>query len=714
MDLNTNVEQLSAVGKTVAKRLARLNIKTARDLLYYFPFRYEDYRDIVKIKDLRDKQTATVRAKVDFISNKRSWKKKRIITEALVSDDTGSMRVVWFGQPFITKNLDSGQDVFLSGKIKEDMLGSQMVGPAYEKATATMPDHGKNRLETVHTARLIPIYPLTANITQKQIRFLVSQVIGLSDKIDEWLDRSILEHADLIPIGHAIRGIHFPIDENDFKQSSDRLKFDELFHLQLKAQISRREKSKLKANPLAFKEKQIKNFVKSLPFTLTKPQKISSWEILQDLGRSVPMNRLLSGDVGSGKTVVAVMAILNTVLNNSQAVLMAPTEILAVQHYKSVSNLLGKSHTIGLYTQSEIELDNRKLPVTKSARKKQFLSLLKSGDIKICIGTHALLSETVDFKKLGLVIVDEQHRFGVEQRKTIKEKHKGAHFLSMTATPIPRSLALLFYGDLDISIINELPPGRRPIITRVVELKNRNKAYDFIAKQIKCGRQIFVVCPLIEEKIIDNCSEDYDSTAYGDLSVYGEKKTVMNEYKKLSEKIFPNFKINYLHGKMKPIDKQKAMDEFKNHLIDILVSTSVVEVGVDIPNASVMMVEGAERFGLAQLHQFRGRVGRSSHQSYNFLFMEKSSEKAVRRLDYFEKNSDGFKLAEKDLQMRGPGEVFGFQQSGKMNLRLARLTDRDIIKKARDCARLVMDNQGKYKMLIRSLLGSEKQAVHFE
>jgi ATP-dependent DNA helicase RecG len=547
------------------------------------------------------------------------------------------------------------------------------------------------------------MYPLTANLTQKQVRFLVSHVADLAKDIDEWLPSQILEKQDLILLSQALRGIHFPIDDIDLKKSTERLKFDELFLLQLKAELSRQEKILQKAPVIEFKEAEIKEFVKSLSFVLTKTQKISAWEILQDLGKPNPMNRLLSGDVGSGKTVVSGIAMCNSALNGYQSALMAPTEILALQHYSTLIGLFGNKLRIGLLTQSQFSIYftpfkkyNFQSSIKSGIRqKKEFLEKLRKGDIDILVGTHALLSEGVEFKNLGLVVVDEQHRFGVGQRKDMKEKGEGTHFLSMTATPIPRSLALMVYGDLDVSIINELPPGRKPILTRLVEPINRNKAYDFIRKQVQQGRQVFVVCPLIEEK---------DESG---------KKSVMSEYEKLSKIIFPDLKIGYLHGKLKSAEKEEIMNKFKNNEINILVSTSVVEVGVDIPNASLMMIEGAERFGLAQLHQFRGRVGRSIHQSYCFLFVGNESPKAMERLRFFEKNSDGFKLAEKDLEMRGPGVVYGTAQSGLMNLRLAKLTDRDIIKKARDSAQAVINNLDKYPKLINKVKEWENN-VHFE
>jgi len=692
MDFSTKIEKLTSVGQTTAKRLQKLGINNANDLLYYFPFRYEDYRLFVKISDLKDGQTATIKGKIELIANKRSWRKRKIITEALVTDESGTVRVVWFGQPFIAKNLRQGEEIFLSGKIKEDMMGAQMAGPVYEKAT------GKN----THTGRLAPMYPLTSGLTQKQIRFLVSQVIGLANQTEEWLPADFLKRFNLIPLSEALGMIHFPENEDDLNQSVARLKFDELFLLQLKAEMARAGRSEERAPELVFQEKQIKEFVDSLPFILTKTQKISAWEILQNIGGVKPMNRLLSGDVGSGKTVVAGLAMFNAGLNHCQSALMAPTEILAIQHYQTLRKILGDKMSIGLLTQSQALINDQKLSASsKHKKRKYFEDNLAGGQIDIAVGTHALLSENIKFKQLGLVVVDEQHRFGVEQRKAIKLKGRNVHFLSMTATPIPRSLALLLYGDLDISLISELPAGRRAILTRLVEPINRFKAYDFIRGQIKKGRQVFVVCPLIEEK------------ETGAIIGISEKKSVMAEYKKLSTEIFVDLSVDFLHGKMPAEQKNAVLKSFRDQKIDILVSTSVIEVGLDMPNASVMMIEGAERFGLAQLHQFRGRVGRSTHQSYCFLFMENESPKAMNRLKFFEKNNNGFKLAEKDLENRGPGEVYGTAQSGLKDLRLARLTDYDIIKKARQAAQEIMAAPERYKGIFNKFKRF-KETAHLE
>ncbi len=692
MDLSTSVSQLNRVGKVLVKKLNNLGIKTAQDLLYYFPFRYDDFRKVVMIKDLKSDETVTVSGRVNLIASRRSFKTRKIITEALIEDETGAVRVVWFNQPYITRVLKIGDGISLSGKVSLDMLGAQFVSPVYEKI-------GKK--ETTHTARLVPVYPLTAGLTEKQLRFLISQVLPLVSKIPEWLPNDILEGEDLIPIGNAIKGLHFPTDEKDLAECLRRLKFDELLSLQIHSAIERSRREKEKAPVIKFQEKEIKEFVDRLPFTLTKSQKISAWEILGDLGKGHPMNRLLSGDVGSGKTVVAALAGYNTALNGLQTVFMVPTEILASQHFNSLNQLFsGTPVKIGLLTRSQAKISGEvgDEDISFAKQKKQVFENINNGRVTLVVGTHALLSENISFRNLGLVVVDEQHRFGVEQRKALKEKtavKTKPHFLSMTATPIPRSLALTVYGDLDLSVINELPVGRKSIITRVVESSNRVKAYDFIRAQVKSGRQAFVVCPLIE-----------------DTNLGSEKKSVLTEYEKLSKQIFPDLRVGYLHGKMLGKEKEEVMSKFKNGTIDILVSTAVVEVGVDIPNASVMMIESAERFGLAQLHQFRGRVGRSIHQSYCLVFSENGSSSVLERLNFFEKNLDGFKLAEYDLSKRGPGVVYGIEQSGQMDLKLATLGDREIIKDARVWALKIVENPKNYPQILKGFKKMDR--VHWE
>ena len=685
MNLKSQISSLEKVSPVIAKKLKKIDLHSVADLLFHLPFRYEDYQGVINVKDLKEGTAASIVGKVELIANRRSFKSRKMMTEALVSDASGSLRIIWFNQPYVLKILKPGSEWQFSGVVKADMLGPQLVGPLFEKPLP---------VQTV-SAKLLPVYSSTAGLSQKLLRFLVEQALLFLKNIPDWLPEFILEDYDLLPLSAALNGIHFPADENDLKNSTKRLKFDELFLIQLKSELARRSRSAELAPTLNFKEKEIKEFVAKLPFALTQSQKLAAWEILKDLSKNVPMNRLLSGDVGSGKTVVAAMALYSAVLNGYQSALLAPTEILARQHFESLSRLFANLDIpVCLYTRSQYLKNEAEENIESKSLKKEISQHIKDGQIAIAIGTHALLSDKIEFKKLGLAIVDEQHRFGVGQRQDIKQKGKGAHFLSLTATPIPRSLALTLYGDLDLSVIPEMPVGRKVIMTRLVQPINRQKAYDFIRQQIKQGHQAFVICPLIE----DNSDE---------------KKSVLQEYKKLSEEIFPDLKVDFLHGRLKSAEKELAMEKFKNNQTNILVSTSVVEVGVDIPNASVMMIEGAERFGLAQLHQFRGRVGRSVYQSYCFVFTDNATEKTLDRLQFFEKNNSGYKLAEKDLETRGPGEVYGTEQSGTDQLRLAKLTDLELIKMARSAATEAANRLDKLPLLKQKLKEFDEK-VHLE
>ncbi len=675
--LTTPVSELHRVGKNLEKKLNVLGIIRAQDILFHFPFRYEDYRSVVPIANVMPGVDLTIKGTIELIANKRSPRKRTMITEAVVRDETDVIRVIWFGQPFIAKILKVGDEVYLSGAIKEDVFGTHMTSPAYERV--------REDKQATHTARIVPMYPLTSGVTQKQMRFLVEQVLPLAEQITEWIPHSILVENKLITLSEAIQKIHFPENHEERVCAERRLKFGELFILQLRAELIRQSSARQHAPHIGFKEKEIREFVQSLPFELTVDQKKSAWEIFQDIGQGSPMNRLLQGDVGSGKTIVAGLSAYLSFLNGYQSVIMAPTEILATQHYETLIKLFGDKISIGLLTGSQVESRKSKVHEAESKSRKlekqEVKKQINEGLIDLVIGTHALLTEDTQFHQLGLVVIDEQHRFGVEQRKTIRDKSgmEGMypHFLSMTATPIPRSYALTLYGDLDVSYIKTKPAGRKDIITRLVEPNKREKAYGFIREQVEKGRQVFVVCPLIEQK-----------TKEGEnVSLVSEKKTVLSEYEKLSTKIFPDLRVGYLHGKMKSKEKEGIMKKFAAGETDILVSTSVIEVGVNIPNASIMMIEGAERFGLAQLHQFRGRVGRAEYQSYCILFTEVENVVSKGRLEYFAKTLDGFVLAEYDLETRGPGEVYGTAQSGMEELRLATMRDQDIIRAARESAR---------------------------
>jgi len=687
IDLTTPVSEISRVGKTTASRLKKLGIETAEDLIFYYPFRWEDFSKISEIDQLQPGSTVTVRVKIQLIKNRRSPVKRKMLTEGLVADKTGSIKVIWFNQPFLTEVLEIGDEVYLSGKVDFDRYSLQLINPVYEKI--------KPRGDSpTHTARLVPIYSLTSNLTQKQIRFLIKFVLPAVKLIQDWLPKEIIKQFDLLDLNLALNQIHFPSNHKSLANAVKRLKFDELFLFQLQIMLSKIEMNSSSAESIEFNESQTKKFVDDLPFRLTDDQRKAAWQIISDLQNHRPMNRLLEGEVGSGKTVVATIAMFNVALTGSQSVLMAPTEILASQHYQTINDLLQPAGiTVALLTRSQRSIN------TKSTTKKKILDQIKSGEIKIIIGTHALIQEKVEFQNLVLSIIDEQHRFGVEQRKLLREKSGDPktipHLLSMTATPIPRSLALTLYGDLALSIIKELPKERKKIITQIIDPKNRNQTYKFISDEIKAGRQVFVVCPLIDPS--DN------------LGV----KAVTQEYEKLKKEIFPEFKIAMLHGKLKSNDKEKIMKEFLAQQSDILVSTSVVEVGVDVPNASVMLIEGAERFGLAQLHQFRGRVGRSNFQSHCFLFAENNSQKTQDRLQALVEANDGFELAELDLQLRGPGEIYGTVQSGLPVFKIAQLSNHELIAQTKKATEIVGPNLDKYPIL-KGKIESLIKEVHLE
>ncbi len=698
--------KISRVGEATAKKMKKLGIESVHDLLFYFPFRYDDYTSLTPIAKLTAGASANIVGQIELIQNKRSWKRKMSIIEALITDGTETLKAIWFNQPFLARNLRVGDKISLAGKVEEDYGSFIMKSPAYEKIfTPLTPLYKGGGL--VHTQGLVPNYHLTANLTQKQIRFLIKQVISLSALLNDWLPLEVKKEIKLMDLSEAIKKIHFPKDDSEIKKVRRRLAFDELFLIQLQSQSAKKNLSLSRSPEIKFCEPETKKFVASLPFKLTDAQRKAAWEILGDLAKDRPMSRLLEGDVGSGKTLVAVIAMLNVILNNQQAVLMVPTEILAKQHFDTICRLLKNFNIkVGLVTRSQKKMTNVKNPMTKKCVNPDDKKIkLNAADIAknadIIIGTHALIQEDVEFNNLALAIIDEQHRFGVGQRRLLLQKNGISltpHLLSMTATPIPRSLALALYGDLNLSVIDEMPKERKKIITKIVPEDKRAAAYKFIGEQIKTGRQVFVICPLV------------------DISDKLGVKSVEEEFKKLDKIIFPDLTIGRLHGRLKQAEKEKIMQEFLDNKIKILVSTSVVEVGVDAPNASVIMIEGADRFGLAQIHQFRGRVGRSSHQSYCFLFTDNQSETSAKRLQALSENHDGFTLAKIDLKFRGPGEVYGLEQKGFLGLKIASLFDYVLIKQAREQAvKIVNQGAGLAKWpLLKEKLSKLENKTHLE
>ncbi|MEA2097563.1 MAG: ATP-dependent DNA helicase RecG [Patescibacteria group bacterium] len=720
LTLKTKIEKLSLIGPAYVKKLHRVGIKTVGDLLFYFPFRYDDFSEVKKISEVELGEVVSVRGKIIEIKNIRTWKRKMNITEALIEDETSAIKAVWFNQPFLVRNLKKGANVSLSGKIVYAQEGLQLSNPSYELLGS-----GKS----LHTARFVPVYHETEGLSSKWLRAHIKPIMKFANEVEEFLPDSIIKNQKLFSYSEAIKQIHFPDNEEKARNAKRRLAFDELFLVQLYMILQKKKWQKNDAVKINFNkklEKEIKNFVSNLPFKLTGAQRISSWNIIKDFGKDRPMNRLLEGDVGSGKTLVALISALVVMRAGYQVAFMAPTEILSRQHFaEAVKRFRGK-HTPGP-SQEGISILNpllRGIGVCKIAlltgseskiyedgkieeiSKKKLLTKIEKGEINFIIGTHSLIQEKVFFKNLAFSIVDEQHRFGIDQRAKIQTevlKVKDGlktipHLLSMTATPIPRTLALTVYGDLDLSILDEMPAGRQKIITKLVAPANRDLAYNFIRNQIKKGRQVFVICPLIEESDVL------------------EVRSATEEYQKLSKKIYPNLNVGLLHGKMKPKEKEEIMQKFIKKEIDILVSTSVIEVGIDIPNASVILIEGADRFGLAQLHQFRGRVGRGEYQSFCFLFTDSTSATTAKRLKALIKSNNGFELAEQDLKIRGPGELVGIRQSGLPDLAMASLSDAELIRNTREEAIKLIDIDDKllkYPKLIDKLKKFTKE-VHFE
>ena len=666
--LDTPVNYVKGVGPVIAKKFEKLGVKTVRDLLYYFPYRHIDYSRLKKIAELKEGEEQTIVANVWQASEVRPGGRRS--TEAIVGDETGNLRVLWFNQPYIARQLPTNSQIVLSGKVSAFNGRLQLMSPEWELADES------NEHAGVHTARLVPLYPLTQGLHPRQVRRLMKEFIDKwAGQLPEFLPEEIKKRLDLLDLPQAIGQAHYPDNEERKDKARLRLAFDELFLLQLGV-MSRKRRWQISrpGTALETREELLTRFLSSLPYILTAAQSRVLYEILADMNKSTPMIRLLQGEVGSGKTIVAAAAVLTAVANGFQTAFMAPTEILAEQHFLTLCGLFTK---LGEEKGEENVKSFRGFlpkPLTialligdmKLAGKKQIQQRIRDGEIDIVIGTHALVQKDLEYEKLGLAIVDEQHRFGVEQRGALREKGFNPHMLVMTATPIPRTLALTLYGDLDLSVIDELPPGRQTVKTKWLRPEQRESAYAFIRKQIAAGRQAFILCPLVEE------SESITAQA------------AVSEFERLSAEIFPDLKLGLLHGRMSSVEKDTIMEAFRAGNLNILVSTPVIEVGIDIPNATVMMIESADRFGLSQLHQFRGRVGRGKEQSYCMLMAENPSEVGRQRLDVIENTQDGFKLAEEDLKMRGPGEFFGTRQSGLPDLRMARISDVAILERARD------------------------------
>ena len=661
-NLNKEIQFVKGIGPKRAEKLQKLNIFTLKDLIYYFPRQYEDRSVVKKISQLENEDKVSIKGiivKIDTYSPKKGMK----ITRMDIRDESGYIKMSFFNQEYITKVFKSGDSILAFGKVKVENNFKEFIPIEVE--------HYANK--PTSTCKIEPVYPLTYGLSNKELQGMIRTVLVKEEfKVEEYLPTYLLEKYKLCGIDFAIRNIHSPSSKEALKIALYRLVFEEFLILQMglfyfKSGIN-------ESSGIEFDEKEkLKDIINSLPFNLTKAQSRALNEIINDMTSSKIMNRLVQGDVGSGKTVVALLALANVVLNGYQGALMAPTEILASQHYDSFKEIL-ESFNI----KSELLVGS----LTKK-QKEKVLQKVKNQEIDILIGTHALIEDKVEFKNLGMVITDEQHRFGVRQRGRLSNKGDSPDILVMTATPIPRTLALILYGDLDISIIDELPPGRQPIETIAIEHKRRKEAYENLVRdEVEKGRQVYVVCPLVEE------SEKIEATSASEL------------VEELKREFFSDLRVGILYGKMRPSEKDAVMDDFKNKKLDILVSTTVIEVGVNVPNATLMIIENAERFGLAQLHQLRGRVGRGKHKSYCILIYNSKTEVCKERMAIMEETTDGFKISQKDLEIRGPGEFFGTRQHGLPELRVANIFKHiKILKQAQLEARYIIGQDSKLQLI---------------
>lgn len=650
-----NLQDIPGVGPALSQKLEGLGLHSVTDIIHNYPRRYDDFSTVSPITSIKP-GPVTVKAVIKQAKG-RYVRRGMHITEAVASDDSGSVRLIWFNQPYRAAALKPNEPYYISGAFELSHQRMVIMSPSCE-LVSNFP---------VSTARIIPIYRENQTVKSVQLRKVIRELIPRMRQQPENLPSWLVDKQGLISHAAAIKTIHFPDSKAELEAARKRLSFEEVFELTLAALLNKQANTLEAAIAIPFKQDLAQKFVAALPFKLTNDQRKVVWQLYQDMERELPMNRLVEGDVGAGKTVVAIMAALMAMEQGWQVAFMAPTELLARQHAETAFQLLepmGFADQIGLLTGS-----------LKTKAKQDIQARIKSGEIRLIIGTHALIQSKVAMKQLGLAIVDEQHRFGVEQRKALQAKAGHAlHVLHMTATPIPRSLALTLYGELDISVLQQKPANRQPIITKVVSPNSRTSLYKSIDKEIANGRQVFVVCPLVNE------SEAMSAKA-------AEKM-----YDQLAKSVFKHRRVGLLHGQMKATDKQKVMQQVTSHELDVLVATTVIEVGVDVPNATVMLIENADRYGLAQLHQLRGRIGRSHHQGYCYLMMSDSSKPSA-RLRALETTNDGFKLAELDLRLRGPGAIYGTLQHGQLDLRIAKLTDTKLISEARQAAQEFLDRK---------------------
>ena len=673
--LDDDIRAVKDVSTKHVTLLKRLGVETVRDLLYLFPHRHNDFANTRKIADLEYGEEQTVVVTVWEASETRQGPRRRS-TQAVLGDDTGNVRAIWFNQPYLVQTFKPGTSLVISGKVNVFRGSFVFESPEYELL--------KGQEELVHTGRLVPVYPSVDGLPQRTLRRLAKQTLdmGLPQLVD-FLPEDTLHRTSLMGLRNAVAHAHYPDTPADWNAARRRLAFDELLQLQLAVLARKRDwQEDEQGIPLDADAGLIDAFLASLPFTLTGAQTRVLDEILDGLKQERPMSRLLQGDVGSGKTVVAAVALLVAAFSGYQGVLIAPTEILAEQHFLTITHLLSEAaeatrddHLVSVRVGSFPCPITIALLIGSLSRKVKddVHRRIADGEIDLVIGTHAIIQDEVDVPRLAVAVVDEQHRFGVTQRASIRDKGQRPHLLAMSATPIPRSLALTVFGDLDVSTIDEMPPGRQQIRTKWVKPNGRAAAYHFVAKQVEEERQAFIVCPLIDESEVI------------------QTRAATEEYERLSRDVFPELRLGLLHGRMALREKEEVMDGFLRGELDILVSTPVVEVGIDVPNATVMLVDGADRFGLAQLHQFRGRVGRGTHQSYCLLLADSPGEDARERLKIVQRIKDGFELAEEDLRLRGPGDYMGTRQSGMPTLSVARITDHEILSLARHEAIRILD-----------------------
>ena len=652
--LDTSLDQIKGVGEKIYDQFSLAGLRTVRDLIYFFPRTHEDYSLVSKIAGIQPGKVS-VQGRFQQV-NTRRVRRGMSVTEAVLVDDTSKVSVVWFNQPYRAQQLAEGKEWLITGEFGLQRSKYQIVNPACETIDGPHISGG----------RIVPVYRAVKGLKSQLVRKILMELKPVITMLPETLPAELVTREGLMSHAEAVLAQHFPESSEEVERSRVRLGFEELLALMLASVMNRDANARLEGWHIPFDEQAAKAFVSNLPFELTGAQKVGAWEIIQNFESAIPMNRLLQGDVGAGKTVVAGMAAYLAARQGYQSAIMAPTELLASQHADTLSRLLTPFDvTVGVLTGS-----------VKASQRKELLPAIADGRIAVVVGTHALFQETVKFHKLGFVVIDEQHRFGVEQRQRLLAKgHKMPHLLAMTATPIPRSLQLTVYGELDISLIRERPKGRKPIITEIISPNTRTPMESAIEEQLKAGQQAYVVCPLIE---------DQTKGKFDDLPDI-ELKSVQMEVKRLRAGGFKHRTIRLLHGKLSAEEKQSVMQDFASGKTDILVSTTVVEVGVDVPNATVMVIEGAERFGLAQLHQLRGRVGRSDLQSYCYL-IPSTSQRPSQRLREMTKSNDGFYLAERDLELRGPGEIYGRAQSGQLNLAMANLANTTELKRAKAAA----------------------------